>query len=243
MISPRSFRKRLIYFLGDVRRERCPGGFAWGHYEHLIDYDEALEGIKEARGGYIGLHRTEGELSNHILSTGFMTHAWLFMGEEQKIMEAVSEGVLKRHALHPMMSDFAVILRPRVKSDALIEARERALPMEGCDYDDNFRFDLEREEDIFRDKETALANMRKFGLGVSCTEFVALCYVGHRHELGLYRTRLGRRQVILPDAYLSTHFEVIWASRHTTPGAAHALGLHEEGCDAMEQYWRRQRWA
>jgi hypothetical protein len=238
MISPRSIRKRLIYFLGDIRRERCPGGFAWGHYGHLIDYNEALEGIREAHGGYIGLHRSRGELSN-LAIPGFMTHAWLFLGEKHEIIEAVSEGVLRRHALYSMMSDYAVVLRPRVESFALIEAVDRARMMTGCPYDDTFTFDLEREEEIFQDKKTALANMRRFGLGVSCSELVALCYVGHRRELGLFRTRLRNRQVILPDAYLSTHFEVVWASRHATIDNALDLGLHEEGCGVLREYWEK----
>ncbi len=95
--------------------------------------------------------------------------------------------------------------------------------------------------DLFQDKETALANMREYGLGVSCTEMVALCYVGHRRELGLYRTKLGKRQVILPDAYLSTHFEVVWASKYTTPDTALELGLHEEGCSMIREYWERRK--
>ncbi len=58
---------------------------------------------------------------------------------------------------------------------------------------------------------------------------------------GYYRTKLGSRQVILPDSFLSTHFEVVWASRDTTPENAVTLGLHEEGCSILREYWDKRR--
>jgi hypothetical protein len=236
----RSLKKKLIFFAGDIRREHCLGGFAWGKYEHLIDFNEMEEAIRASAPGYIGLHRNRGDLSN-IFIGGFMKHAWLIGSYSLEIIEAVSEGVLPRHPFHPLSTDYAVILKPLVSNEARYEAADRALMMRGCDYDDQFKFDLEIEEELFRDKETALANMKKFKLGVSCTEMVALCYVGHRRELGLYRTKLGSRQVILPDAYLSTHFEIVWASQHTTPDNAHIFGLGDEGCSMLREYWERRK--
>lgn len=227
----------MIFFAGDIRREHCPFGFAWGKYEHLIDYTEMEEACKLARFGYIGLHRNRGDLSNVAIS-GFMKHAWLWTEDQWEIVEAVSEGVVRRHAFHALNTDYAVILKPSVSIDALYEALRRSRLMVGCPYDDQFQFDLEIIDDLFRDKETALDNMRRYGLGVSCSEMVALCYVGHRRELGLYRTKAGSRQVILPDSFLSTHFKVVWASRETTPEVAQSLGLHEEGINMLTEYWR-----
>ncbi len=234
-------RKQLIFLAGDIRREHCPLGFAWGKYERLIDHDEMAQAVGRSYPGYIGLHRNRGDLSN-IAINGFMKHAWIVdIKNTTRIVEAVSDGVVYRHPHHPLNTDYAVILKPLVPEEVRHEACRRAREMVGCPYDDTFTFDLEIVSDLFQDKETALANVREYGLGVSCTEMVALCYVGHRRELGLYRTKLGKRQVILPDAFLSTHFEIVWASWHTKPDTVHMLGLHEEGCSMLREYWGRRR--
>jgi len=233
----RAMKRSLIYLAGDIHRERCPFGFAWGKGDRSIDYPEMEKAVLSALPGYIGLHRNKGDLSNKAIP-GFAKHAWLWTEDSKIIIEAVSEGVLKRHTFHALNADYAVILKPLVVQEALPEAVTRANQMVGCPYDDTFTFDLEIEASLFQDKETALLNMKRFGLGVSCTEMVALCYVGHRRELGLYRTKMGKRQVILPDAYLSTHFEIVWASKETTPGNAQKLGLHEEGCSMLKEYWK-----
>ncbi len=237
----RELKKKLIFLAGDIRREHCLGGFAWGYWNRLIDYDEMAQAVERSYPGYIGLHRNRGDLSN-IAIDGFMKHAWLVgMKNTVEIIEAVSEGVVCRYPYHALNTDYAVILKPLVPEKVRYEACKRAREMIGCPYDDTFTFDLEVEADLFQDKETALSNMKRYGLGVSCTEMVALCYVGHRRELGLYRTKLGNRQVILPDAYLSTHFEVVWASKYTTPDTALELGLHEEGCSMLREYWEKRR--
>ena len=237
----RDLKRKVIFVAGDIRREHCLGGFAWGKYDRLIDYDEMAMAVERSRPGYIGLHRNRGDLSN-IAIGGFMKHAWLVgMKNTVEIIEAVSEGVVCRYPYHALNTDYAVILKPLVPENVRYEACKRAREMIGCPYDDTFTFDLEVEDKLFRDKDTALANMRKYGLGVSCTEMVALCYVGHRRDLGLYRTKLGKRQVVLPDSFLSTHFEVVWASKYTTPDTAIELGLHEEGCSMLREYWERRR--
>jgi hypothetical protein len=239
-MSFRSLKRKFIFKAGDIRRECCLGGFAWGRYPRLIDYEEAFAAQSFSGFGYIGLHRNRGDLSNVAIS-GFMKHAWIHTGPYQDmIIEAVSEGVLYRHSLHGLMSDYAVILKPKVADYAMTDAVERASFMVGCPYDDQFKFDLEIVDELFQDKETALDNMKTYGLGVSCTEMAALCYVGHRRELGLYRTKAGSRQVILPDNFLTTHFEIVWASKHTTLDNALKLGLHEEGCTMLGGYWKRK---
>jgi len=234
----KNIKRDLIFLAGDIRKEKCPLGFAWGKYPHLIDYDEAMQSLAFSSIGFIGLHRNIGDLSN-IAINGFMKHAWLYTGDG--IVEAVSEGVLNRSSLHGIMSDYAVILKPSVEYQVRKEAADRAFEMVGCPYDVTFSFDLEIEEELFKDKTTAVSNMQNYGLGVSCSEMVALCYVGHRRELGMFRTDLGKRHVILPDAFMSTHFEVVWASKHTTPENADKLGLHEEGCTLLKEYWEKQK--
>jgi hypothetical protein len=230
----RDLRKKFIFAAGDIQRAHSIGGFTWRPYDRLIDYQEAERAKNLVVSGYIGLHRNRGDLSN-IAIPGMMKHAWIF--EDDNIVEAVSEGVLKRHPFHALMSDYAIIVRPDLELKYIIEAGNRSEYMVGCPYDDRFQFDLDIEAALFADKATALDNMKQYGLGVSCSEMVALCYVGHRRELGLYRTKVGKRQVILPDAYLSTHFSVVWASKYTTVDNAHKLGLSEEGCEMLRSYW------
>lgn len=230
----RNLKKSIIYFLGDIHRSPSIGGFSWGYRDRLIDYDIALNVLQLVKPGDIGLHRNIGDLSNVVIK-GFMKHAWLFKSPE-KIIEAVSEGVLLRHPLHAMITDFAVILRPHVSVKAKREAVRRGIDTVGADYDDTFTFDIDIEKSLFADKETALANMRKFGLGVTCSELVALAYVGFRRKLGLYRVSMGKRLVIMPDQYLSTHFDIVWASKETTPEIAASFGLHEEGVELLRDY-------
>jgi len=233
----RDIKKKIIFVAGDIRREHCLLGFAWGEYKRFIDYDEMVIAIERSYPGYIGLHRNRGDLSN-VAIKGFMKHAWLIDKKNTtQIIEAVSEGVVCRSPYYPLHTDYAVILKPLISERARYDAVDRAHLMIGCPYDDTFTFDLEIESDLFQDKKTALINMRKYGLGVSCTEMVALCYVGHRRELGLYRTKMRGRDVIMPDAYLSTHFKIVWASKYTTPDRAKSFGLHEEGCVMLQEYW------
>ena len=236
----RHIRRKLIFLAGDIRREQCLGGFAWGKYHHLIDFPEARDAQRYVDFGYVGLHRNRGDFSN-IFLPGFMKHAWTFC-DKDNIIEAVSEGVVPHDAFHALMSDYAVILKPLIPRSARREAveRMRRLAELRLPYDDKFEFDLEVEESLFADKETAYENMKKFNLGSTCSEGVALGFVGYRRELGLYRTKLGKRQVILPDAFMSTYFEVVWASKYTTPDNALMLGLHEEGCSLLREYWEKQ---
>jgi hypothetical protein len=233
-------KKKLIFLAGDIRREKCLGGFAWGKYPHKLEYDESILSVLYADEGYIGLHRNIGDLSNKGYP-GFTKHAWLYTGGNY-IVEAVSEGVLKRNHMYASHdTDYLIILKPLTSIDVRKEAVKRALYLAylKMPYDDHFKFDLDVEESLFADKEIALENMRKFDLGFSCSELVSFCYVANRRVLGIYRTKFGSRQVVLPDAFISTHFEIVFASKETTPETAKKLGLCEEGVEQLSDYWRK----
>jgi hypothetical protein len=237
-----NLRKKLIFLAGDIRREKCIGGFAWGKYKHLLDYDESMFSILYANEGYIGLHRNRGDLSN-VGVPGFMKHAWIYTGGNY-IVEAVSEGVLKRnHLWASHNTDYVIILEPLVSDETKQEAAKRAswLADLNLPYDDHFNFDLEIGDTLFADKEIAQANMKKFDLGFSCSEVSAVCYAGHRRELGIFRTKLGKRNVVLPDAFISTHFKIRFVSKYTTPEVAKSFDLGEEGCTMIEEYWKERK--
>jgi hypothetical protein len=237
-----NLRKKLIFLAGDIRRERCFGGFAWGKYKHLLDYEESMFSILYANEGFIGLHRNRGDLSN-VGVPGFMKHAWIYTGGNY-IVEAVSEGVLKRnHLWASHNTDYLLILEPLVPVEVRQEAARKALYLAELNlpYDDHFRFDFDIGDSLFADKKFAQENMKKFDLGFSCSEVASVCYVGHRRELGIFKTKLGKREVVLPDAFISTHCKVIFASKYATPEVAKSFGLEEEGCTMIEEYWKERK--
>jgi hypothetical protein len=231
-------RKKLIFFAGDIHKDSNLTGFSWDTHKRLINYNEAMSSIYYTGEGYIGLHRNIGDLSN-VAIPGMFKHAWIYTGDNY-IVESVSEGVLERNFLHAVMSDYVIILKPLVSVEARLEAvaRSQRLADLKMPYDDKFEFDLEVEEILFADKDIALANMKKYGLGTSCSETIALGYVGHRRELALYRVKLGNRLVILPDNFVTTHFEIVWASKFTTPEIVKKCGLHEEGVEMLREFWK-----
>jgi hypothetical protein len=235
-------KKKLIFLAGDIRREKCIGGFAWGKYEHFLDYDESMFSILYANEGYIGLHRNRGDLSN-VGVPGFMKHAWIYTGGNY-IVEAVSEGVLKRNHLHASHgTDYLLILEPIISREVQQEAAKKALYLSELNlpYDDHFKFNLEINDSLFADKDIAQENMKTFDIGMTCSEVSSVCYVGHRRELGIFRTKLGKREVVLPDAFISTHFKIRFASKYTTPEVAKSFDLGEEGCTMIEEYWKERK--
>jgi hypothetical protein len=229
-----NIKKELIFLAGDLHGTPRFPWFAFGERERLVSVEEALEAVSIAEPGDIWLHRNRGDFSN-LGIPGCMKHAWISVDSSPvpKIVEAVSEGIRHRHPLYPLMTDYAVLLTPNVSWEARTTACGRAAYLVGQPYDWRFRFDLENEEQIFTDKTLALENMRSGHFGFSCSETVALCYVGCRRQLGLYRVRSMGRQVILPDNFLTTHFTVKWVSSSLSGDVAADMGLHEEGCDML----------
>lgn len=143
-------KEKLVFFLGDVRRIQHFPWVTWDVSQHLMSFEESLEGIKTTRPGDVGLHFDVGYLSN-LAIPGFFKHAWIHItdGEDiQKaiVVEAISEGVVKRHALYPMRSDYAIILRPpqdAVNQQDIDLAVKYANRLIGCKYDSSFKFDME----------------------------------------------------------------------------------------------------
>lgn len=234
-----NIKREVIFGLGNIRREHCLGGFAWGKFEHLISIEEAKKMVARAKPGYIGLHRNRGDLSNTGIK-GCFKHAWLHV-EDDMIIEAVSEGVLHRDALYPLIeSDYAVILKPAISKVARAEACRRGHTIEGCLYDEGFEFEWTRPDKYFADKKTAEANMKKY-CKFSCTEAVGFCLAGNRRKLGLFRVEVMNKQVIMPDNYMKVTFEIVAMSKSLTPEIANELGLHEEGVTMIEEFIGRRK--
>jgi len=219
------FKAAIIFRAGKIRRLRHAPWITWdGKEEHEID----LTAVREAQGhiqpGDIGLHRDYGFACN-LAIPGVMKHAWIHISPTE-IVEAIAEGVVKRDNLYPLITDYAVILRPvGVTEEEIKEALARAESIVGSEYDANFNFALDDEGAKFSQ------NLRcgKFHGAFSCTETVAFAWLKCRNKLGIFRTQHAGREAIVADDYLRMHFEPVWVSPSVTKEWLEQSGMHEEG--------------
>ncbi|MDP1711947.1 MAG: hypothetical protein Q8K86_05770 [Candidatus Nanopelagicaceae bacterium] len=143
-------KRAVIFFFGDVRRLSHFPWVTWDVYYKSVDYTEAMDALGCVKAGDVGIHRDDGYFSNLVIP-GFFKHAWIHLNDgktKAEIMEAVSEGVLRRHALHSIVSDYTVILRPpegTVTAADVSLAVGYAEKLEGCEYDVDFNFNIEKE--------------------------------------------------------------------------------------------------
>ena len=237
----------VVLFTGDVHTLNAFPWFSWSSKEHRVKFDELLEALPLIRFGDIGLHRDIGYLSN-LAIPGFMKHAWLFTedGRKPQIVEAISEGVVKRNALYPMFSDYTIVLSPkRVTGEDRKGACLKANRIVGVRYDHNFDFDIEDELHYYNgsDKDSAVCdlqdasrNLAKFDYGFSCTEVVSFAWWHCREQLRIYRDRHLGNSVVLADGFLHDSWEIRWASESVTLDVAAKLGLHEEGIEMIRRF-------
>ena len=237
--------RRIVFFVGDIHLMHTFPYITWDNSGPQMDYKEAMDALRHIRAGDIGLHRDWGYLSN-VAIPGFMKHAWIHINEPQtngihdisnmNIVEAVSEGVLKRSALHPLISEYVIILRPKGMNEIDIKhAVSKAEKIVGCNYDADFKFDIEQELEHFN--ETNLKNLAaEWDGGFSCTEAVSFAWWHKHEELGLYRVHTRGKDVILADNMLNRNFEIIWMSKTITPEIAASYGMPEEGVQIIKDY-------
>ncbi len=263
--------RRLVFWAGDIRHIGHFPWITWDVHEHFVDYDEAAAALPEVRPGDVGLHRDRGYLSN-LAIPGFMKHAWIHVDGPMnctdseggarfdttglQIVEAVSEGVVRRSALFPIRSDYTIILRPRDAGQLEIEhAVSKAKRIVGCEYDADFKFDIEEELEHFgapgATREEADDDLREIDVfstnlgaewdgGFSCTETVSFAWWHCRRALRLFRKPARGKMVILADDMINSGFEIVWISESVTPEVAEKLGLGEEGIE-MIRAWRQKQ--
>lgn len=245
----------LVFWVGDTRKIAHFPWITWDVHEHKMDLNEVmLDALPLLEPGDIILHRDDGYLSNLFIG-GAMIHAGVYVGGQQ-VVEAISEGVLKRHAGHILFSDRACILRPRLapelKEKAVAEAIEWANKIVGFPYDILFDFNGKKEREMIEQhgKEAA----RK-GVRFCCTEVPYFCYRSYMAELGIKRRRnvsaathilsfLGMspgRAVISADMYFTANFDLIWCSRHFTPAWCKKRRMPESARKVVEAYWDSKR--
>ncbi len=232
--------RKLVFWVGDIKKIKHFPFVTWHVESHEVSFEEATKALKLIKAGDIGLHRDSGFLSNFFIG-GCFVHGWYHLSSIE-VVEAISEGVVKRHSLYPMHSDMVVILRPkRVNKSDITEANRKAEAIIGCQYDANFKFDIESEIDIVDTKEVTNVkeNMLKYDKGFSCTEVVSFCWYHMRDQLGIFRKNRSGREIITADDFLNNSWEIVWLSASCTSETCKKLKLPEEGLEMINNYWRK----
>ncbi len=225
----------LVFKVGDTRWlgwRNFPMLLTWDIHMHKIDLDEVEVAKTKLRRGDIILHRDEGFLSNTMIP-GIMIHAGIYVGDQQ-VIEAISEGVVKRNVGHILYSDYACILRPKIGRLHKDKACDWAEKLVGMPYDVQFDFGVERERKALMEGEQ---------VKVCCTEIPFFCYMEYVNELGVFRensvtaaVRLleilglhpGRTQVTA-DMYVEANgFEIVWRSEEFTEEWAHKMNASRQ---------------
>lgn len=243
--------RKVVFFFGDVKKLHSFPYVTWAAKEHKVSYDEILQALPLIEYGDVGIHRDAGYMSN-VFIPGFMKHAWIHTQdgiESPKIVEAISEGVIERSPIYPMFSDYTIILSPRnCTAEERKGACTKANGIIGQHYDHNFKFNIEKELDFYRqhngtqereaedDLKEYESKIQKYDHAFSCTEAVSYAWWHKREILRLYRHKQRGKEVILADDFLNHGWEIKWMSNSVTLDVAKKLGLHEEGLGMIEEY-------
>jgi len=227
-------KAKLFFWLGDIRRLDAFPFVTWASHEHKLDLKDVREACRKIRPGDIGIHRDSGYLSNLGIPGGFK-HAWVCI-DNNECVEAVSDGVVRRDNMYPLLTDYAIILRPlKVTKADIDKAVERAKTLEGCEYDANFNFDFE-QTDAELERYTSNLKSGSFHGAFSCTETAAFCWYHRKKELGIFRSMQAGREAIVADDFLKMNFGIVWLSPTVTDEWAVKNGLHEEGRQKIKDF-------
>jgi len=184
-----SLWSKFITFIGDIKffGWKQPFWFVFNARGYKLKGEDYRKVIKIIKPGDVLLSRSEQYLDTYLIP-GFLTHAGFFYGGvKERVIHAVSEGVLIEDLINFMRTDIMVVLRPH--EDHIEKAVALAKSMVDMKYD--FIFD-------FNDKNR-----------VSCTELIFCCYP----KLIKPKKRFGKTTVIADDIYINKNFTVIWDSR------------------------------
>lgn len=218
------FFRRLVFLFGDFHLlfenfwelvDTFPLCVGWKKKGHKIDDNVILKEVApKLEVGDIILHRDSGYLSNLFIG-GNLIHAGVVVagedGKPDQIVEAISEGVVKRHITGILRSDYAVVLRPKFDSEKdKIDSKNHiqwlAPNLVNFKYDCLFRFSDEEdilsiEEALKADQHCSYVNgksgrnlyptnrldkMKKDGIiRICCTELAYIVYYKWKDKLGI----------------------------------------------------------
>lgn len=254
--------RRIAFWAGDVRLDWQWYFFipfpliSWTHHEYAVTYEELLKVCKTLQPGDLMLATKKGYVFSNIAIPGCFKHAgvivtgpdldtWPLDPSTVKLVEAVSEGVVRRHVLWAR-GDLMIFLRPK---DVDFEDRAKAVRIAnkivGCRYDAEFDFNLEDElkhleneerEELERTKQNCKA---EFDVAFSCTEVAAAAWWHKRKPLGIVRQRIRGRLCIVADQFVNRSFQIVWTN--VTVAQAEKEGLGEEGLRELDAYWAKRK--
>lgn len=247
----------LVFLVGDTRYIKRFPKVTWDVHQHRIDLNEVFQdAVPLLEPGDIVLHRDEGFLSN-IPIGGCMVHAGICV-EDNQVVEAISDGVIKRHVAHLLYSDFACALRPRfnVLSEPKEEVLAKVLPwaekIVGFPYDELFDFNYWEEMETI--EKYGVEEAIKRGVRFCCTEVPSFCYLPYLFDLRFFRRRnvsamtrmlswIGLstgESIIHADQYVTAETDIIWMSKEFTPEWAKKMGCSEEYVHKVST-WRKDK--
>lgn len=205
--------KRLMYkiqskffrFVGDIKCSgwQHPFWFTINAKNYLLKGYHYREVEKIIQPGDILIRRFEGYVDKWFIP-GFWNHAGIYIGDN-KVVHAISEGVMQEDLIDFMRTDHFVVLRLKeeiikLDIDTIHNVVKKASSLIGRPYDFSFDF----------------ADTNKF----SCTEVVAYCYDGFIFG----KKRFGRYSVVADDIVAHSKLEpealntlvVIWNSNENS---------------------------
>lgn len=231
-------KSSLIFWLGDIRRIHGFPWVTWSKTEHQLSHKQIRQGANVCRPGDVCLHRDSGYLSNFGIPGAFK-HAWIIIDNEDCV-EAVSEGVIRRDCMAPLITDYAVILRPIGTNKAEVDrAVQRAKAIVGCDYDANFHFNLEQADaNIVVQERSFVRNLDAGGFhaAFACTEVAGFSWFHCRDKLRIFRSKYAGREAIIADDFLRMNFGIVWLSPSVTVEWAEKAGMSEEGRKKIQDF-------
>lgn len=255
----RCFARVVLSAFGSFRIEKGFPWFSTATHESKITIDEAASALTRVRYGDIGLSRRDWYLSNLIIP-GAMKHVWLHTHDATSIrgrtgglvIEATRDRVHHRHALYPLRSDYAVILRPRgLTVEQLKGSGCRAQNIKYLLYGQSPEIDPKHNVGFYERPahlDAALdelymhaAAFRKWERGFTPAEAIAYCFWHVRETLKIRRSPFGRHQVIVPQDFLSFNFDIIWASNSLTLNTARRMGFNDVALDKLAKYLQGHR--
>jgi hypothetical protein len=240
----------IVFTVGDLRGKPRVPYFGFENGDPSIPYEDGFEALRLLKAGDVGLHR-EYFCASNVFIPGFMKHAWIHINDagtdptKTEIVEAVSKGVVRRSALYPIIAKHTIILRPKLHKVIVDHAIEKAVQIVGCEYDDDFDFDVEEELQDYghmpnEEKDELRTLSRNISIGhnnkFSCTEIVSFCYWHARSMLKLYRVHARGKDVVLADQMINNGFDIVWMSKDVNVDFAAKKGLGEEGCEMIKSY-------
>lgn len=259
--------RRIAFWAGDVRVDWQWYFFipfpliSWTHHEYAVTYEELLSVCQLLQPGDIALITKNGYVFSNLAIPGCFKHAGVITSGPMRIMcdsrgdptfvrlvEAVSEGVVRRHLLWAR-GDLMIFLRPKAVSHSDCEEAVRIANMiVGCRYDASFDFNIETElkhmgvnmraihDEERYNLERSKANFQsEFDVAFSCTEVVATAWWHKRKQLCIVRQRVRGKLCIVADQFINRSFQVVWTN--VTVEQARKAGLGEEGLRELEIYW------